>query len=101
MIVERLVFRAKFGQGDAVSAAFKEWRDRFAQRFGVTSRVLVDLTGPMFTIVVETEYRDLAHLAELEVQQQQAYSDPEFQQWFGSWSQATEHGQRELFRVLD
>jgi hypothetical protein len=51
MIGERIVFRAKFGQGDAVVNAFKEWRDKYASQYDVTSRLLVDFTGQMFTIV--------------------------------------------------
>ena len=38
---------------------------QFAGRFGVTARIMVDLTGPMFTVVVESEYRDMAHVAEM------------------------------------
>ena len=100
MIIERLVFRAKFGEGDAVAEAFRQWRDRFAARFGAPTRILVDVTGPMFTIVAETEYCDLAHVAELQQREQELYGDPEFQQWFGTWSTAVETGSRELYRVL-
>jgi hypothetical protein len=101
MIVERLVFRAKYGQGDTVVSAFKEWRERFESRFGLKSRLLVDVVGPMFTVVVENEYRDMAHVAESEAREREFFADPEFQAWFASWSQATESGTRELYRVVE
>lgn len=97
MIIERLVWRAKFGQGDQVAEAFTQWRARMAPRFGVTARIMADLTGPMFTVAVETEYRDMAHVAEMTAQLQAQYGDPEFQQWFGSWQGVVESGSRELY----
>lgn len=101
MIVERLTFQAKFGQGDSVVAGFKEWRDKLGPRYGLSSRLMVDVTGPMFTIIVETEYKDMDQVAEMERQMTEGYSDPEFQRWFASWSQLVETGGRELFRVID
>ena len=71
-----------------------------APRFGLTARIMVDLTGPMFTVVVETEYRDMAQLAEMTEQLQALYGDAEFQQWFGSWQAAVERGSRELYQVV-
>jgi hypothetical protein len=101
MIVERIVFRAKFGQGDTVAAAFKEFNEKMASRSGVTSRLLTDLTGTMFTIVAETEYRDLAHVAEIEAEQRKLYADPEWQRWFSTWSGAVEVGSRELYQTVE
>ncbi len=101
MLIERLTFRAKFGQGDAVVAAFQDWRRRFGERFDAPMRILVDTTGPMFTVVVESEFRDLAHLAESQAREEAAYAEPAFQEWFAGWSQLTEAGTRELFRVVE
>jgi hypothetical protein len=76
MVIERLVWRAKFGQGDQVSQAFSTWRTRYGDRFGLSTRILTDVTGPLF-------------------------GDAEFQQWFGSWQDAVESGTRELYAVVD
>jgi hypothetical protein len=100
MIIERLVFRAKFGQGDTVVAAFKEWQERFNARFGLSSRLMVDVTGPMFTVVVENEYRDMAHVAEMVARERTFFAEPEFQQWFSRWSNVAEQGSRELYEVV-
>jgi hypothetical protein len=101
MVIERLVWRAKFGQGDTVAAAFSAWRTQFAQPDGLTSRIMVDLTGPMFAVVVETEYRDLAHVAEHDAHLPALYGGAEFQRWFGSWQGAVESGTRELYTVVE
>jgi hypothetical protein len=52
----------------------------------------------MFTVVVENEYRDLAQLAERQARLQASYADPEFQDWFASWREATEADTRVLSR---
>src|SRR5690348_8078722 len=65
MVIERLVWRARFGQGDQIADAFRAWRGSIASRYNLTARILVDLTGSMFTVVVETEYRDMVHVAEM------------------------------------
>ena len=101
MIIERLAWTAKFGQGDTIAAAFNTWRNGLAKDFGVNARIMTDVTGPMFTVVVETEYRDMAHVAEMTAQMPKLYADAEFQQWFGSWQGAAEHGTRELFQVVE
>jgi hypothetical protein len=101
MIIERLVFRARFGQGDQVSQAFRAWRDQFSQRFDLKARVMVDVTGPMFTVVVESEYRDMAHVAQMTEQMPSMFGQQEFQQWFGTWQGAVELGSRELYQVVE
>ena len=101
MIVERLVFRGKFGQSDTIVEAFREWKERIGASFGAPMRLLVDATGPMFTVVVEIEYRDLAHFDELQRREQELYGSAEFEDWFARWSAATERGTRELYRVLE
>ena len=101
MIIERLVFRAKFGQGDTIVAAFREWKARLGASFGAPIRLLVDVTGPLFTVVVEIEYRDLAHFDELQRREQEMYGGAEFEQWFAGWSAVTESGTRQLYRVVE
>ena len=101
MIIERLVFRAKFGQGDMIVAAFREWKERIGASFGAPMRLLVDVTGSLFTVVVEIEYRDLAHFDELQRREQELYGGADFEDWFARWAAVTESGTRELYRVLE
>jgi hypothetical protein len=101
MIVERLVLRAKFGQGDTIVQSFRDWKERIGASFGAPIRLLVDVTGPLFTVVVEIEYRDLAHFDELQRREQEMYGGTEFEDWFAAWSAVTESGTRELYRVIE
>jgi hypothetical protein len=101
MIVERLVIQAKFGQGDALVQGFKDWKQRYGTRYGVASRLLVDVAGPMFTVVAENEYRDLAHVAEMEAEMTASFGDEEWRNWFSSWQGAVESGRRELLKVAE
>ena len=101
MIIERLVFRAKFGQGDTIVAAFRDWKQRLGASFGAPIRLLVDVTGPLFTVVVEIEYRDLAHFDELQRRERELYGSAEFEEWFARWGTVTEAGTRALLRVID
>ena len=102
MVVERLVFKAKFGMGDCVVAAFKEFRDTLGPANGMPiARLSVDAAGPMFTLVAETEYVDLSELAQAQERQQTLYARREFQTWFASWSHAVESGSRELYHRID
>jgi hypothetical protein len=101
MIVERLVFQTKFGQGDTVVQGFKNWKERYGVRYGVASRLLVDVTGPMFTVVAENEYRDMAHVAEMEAAMTASFGDEEWRQWFAAWQGAVESGRRELLRIAE
>jgi hypothetical protein len=101
VIIERLVFRGKFGQGDAIERAFREWKAGVGARLGAPIRLLVDVTGPLFTVVVEIEHRDLAHFDELQKAEREMYGASEFETWFAGWSAATESGTRELYRVLE
>jgi hypothetical protein len=101
MIIERLVFRGKFGQSDAIVRSFQDWKARIGARFGAPIRLLVDVAGPMFTVVVEIEYRDLAHFDELQRREQEMYGGAEFEEWFAGWSAVTESGTRELYRVVE
>jgi hypothetical protein len=102
MIVERLVFQARFGQGDAVVQAFAAFREELAAGLGAPRpRLLVDETGPMFTVVVENEYESLEAMAAFGERERSMYGDPAFQQWFATWMPAVERGSREVYRTTD
>lgn len=77
------------------------WKARIGARFGAPIRLLVDVTGPLSTVVVEIEYRDLAHFDELQRREQEMYGGAEFDEWFAGWSAVTELGTRELYRVVE
>jgi hypothetical protein len=102
MIVERLTFQAKYGQGDALVALMREWQGSFAKQLGLgQSRLFTDLTGTMFTVIAEQEYRDLKELADLQAKQEAMYATPQFQQWFAKMQPLVERGDRQLLSLIE
>ncbi len=101
MLVERLTFRAKYGQGDALVELFKESSTRFpVLAASGARRIYTDATGPMFTVQVEQEFPDLADYARFMVEDTALYGTADFQDWFARMMACTESGERQLFTVV-
>ena len=100
MIVERLVFQAKYGQGDALVELFREWSKGFGAQIGLSAgRLYTDATGRMFTINVEIEHADLEAYVAATRAEASMFSSPEFGDWFGRMEAVVEHGEKQLFNV--
>ncbi len=100
MLTERLTFRARYGQGDELVGLFREWFGRMGKQSGMLdARLYTDATGPMFTVVAESDFPDMAAYANFFAQDQSMYADAEFQAWFGRMVAATESGDRQLFNM--
>lgn len=96
MIVDRTVLNCKWGKGDEVVAAFKEM---FAlpQPAGVKGgRILTDLSGKFFRVVLEME---MENLAAWEQWRAQTFQSPEFGELFGRISELIESGTLEFYTV--
>jgi quinol monooxygenase YgiN len=100
MITERLTFRAKYGQGDELTTLLREWLPKMGKQAGmVAARLYADVTGPMFTVVAESDFADFAAYATFFSQDEAMYSDAQFQAWFERMTAATESGERQLYRM--
>ena len=74
MIIERNVFQAKYGRGDELVQLLEEGRPTLA-KYGMGSyRILTDLSGPFFTVEMETELESLAAFEST----CEAFADPDF-----------------------
>ena len=63
MIIERNEFRIKFGKMKDALALWNEMMAEFKNnKEGIHVRILTDLTGPSYTLVLEMELRDFIHL---------------------------------------
>lgn len=65
MVLLRTVIQAKMGMGDQVVAGFTSgMEDRMSaeQLASLRPRILTDISGPFFTVVVETTHESLAAL---------------------------------------
>ncbi len=100
MIVERLTFQAKYGQGDALVELFREQARTFGARMGLTAgRLYTDHTGSMFTVAVEQEFADLDDYVRRSRQATAAFATPEFVSWFARMEKLVDRGNRQLLNM--
>jgi hypothetical protein len=99
MIVVRNVFRLKYGQARPALAVFKDAKDLMA-RMGVKtpSRVMTDLVGPSYTLVLENSYENLAAF---ETDGQRIMSNDEWRAWYQKFVPFVESGYREIYTVVE
>lgn len=99
MILVRNVFRLKYGQARPALALFKEARDLMTRLGNNTpTRVLTDLTGPAYTLVLESTYPDLAAW---EADGRATMSRNEWRDWYQKFTPLVESGYREIFNVVE
>ena len=99
MILVRDVFRLKFGKARDALAAFKEVGDA-AERAGFRSdsfRVLTDLVGPYYTLVLETTY---PNLSEYEKANTTAMANEDWRRGYQKFTPHVESGYREVFTIV-
>ena len=97
MILERDIFQAKYGRGDELVALLKEGKAMIAKGGAKNFRILTDLAGPYFTVIMETEYRSLGDMEK----GMALMDDPGFGPWFQRMVPLVDHGSRELFTIVD
>jgi hypothetical protein len=99
MIVVRNVFRLKFGKAREAVAAMKEGV-AIQKRLGVdvNQRLLTDLTGSFYTLVLELM---LPNLAALETTLSKVMSDKDFHANYEKLVPLVESGHREIFNVVE
>ncbi len=97
MIVERIVFQAKYGKGDELVALMKQMsKEMPASGTGRNFRVLTDRSGTFFTVVIEMEWENLA---EWERGFAQMFSDRRAQESMDRSVALIESGRREFYNV--
>lgn len=102
MIIERLTFQAKYGQGDALIGLVREFNKTAAAKgLPTIARVYVDRTGPMFTVIWDTESKDLVAYATDAANEGAMYGDPDFQAWFAKMMPLVERGERQLLETIE
>lgn len=102
MIIERNVFYAKYGQGDALVDVIREFTNGIGQSLiAGPTRLLVDSTGTMFRVIWETEHPDMKGLAQAEAKQRKTFGQKKFQEWFAKMQPLVERGERELLQTVD
>jgi hypothetical protein len=68
MIVMREILQVKWGQADAVVLAIREDLLPMVREAGIHGRICTDLSGPLFTVVMEAEFDSLAAWEQFQAQ---------------------------------
>jgi hypothetical protein len=99
MILVRDVFRLKFGKARDALAVWKEMAEQ-GMRSGVMSkpRVLTDLVGPYYTLIMETTAKDLVSW---EAESRKGMSDPALHAIYQKFTPLVDSGYREIFTVQE
>jgi hypothetical protein len=101
MIVIRNVFRLKFGKSREAVALFKEGvaiQNRVGAGVGFSTRLLTDLTGPFYTVVLEITVPSLAAFEEAAPR---LMGDKDWQANYQKIGSLVESGSREMFTVVE
>lgn len=97
MIQVRDVFQIKFGKIDQAVQLFGSMREVVAGLMpGARYQMLVDMSGPMYTLVTELE---LDSLAQWESVRDWNFGRDEFPDWFRQFQLIVETGRREYYTV--
>ncbi|MFN2444518.1 MAG: hypothetical protein ABR606_02845 [Vicinamibacterales bacterium] len=101
MIVIRNVFQLKFGKAREAVALMKEGlaiQQRAVTGVDFSTRLLTDVTGPFYTLVLELTVQDLATF---ENYAPKLFGDKEWQAYYQKLAPLVETGHRENFTVVD
>jgi len=99
MILVRDVFRLKFGKAREALAAWKEMGEYIVKAGQKDSsiRILTDLVGPYYTLVLETT---APNLAGYEAQGQKLMGDNQWRTVYQKFTPLVESGYREIFTIV-
>ena len=101
MIVVRNVFRLKFGKAKEAVALIKEGlaiQNRVMAGQEVSTRVLTDVTGPFYTLVLEIT---APNLASFETNAPRMFADREWQENYQKVGALVDSGYREVFTIVE
>ncbi len=98
MVLVRDVFKLRFGKAREALALLHEEASPTRGAGGEVRRVMTDLTGEFYTVVLETEFEDLAAL---EAALARASRDDAWRAWYGRFAPLVLEGRREVFRVVE
>jgi hypothetical protein len=95
MILVREIFQIKFGR---MKEAKELWKEMLKMNPTDTKpRVLTDLTGPYYTLVLENTHQDLTAF---EADLHKETSGPEFAAWYQKFIPLVDSGRREIFTIV-
>jgi len=98
MIVVRDVFQVKFGRMREAKELWKEALKKSVLQGAAKPRLLTDVTGPYYTLVLENTYKDLS---DYEAAQRTTMSQPEMGAFYQKFVPLVDSGRREIFSIVE
>jgi hypothetical protein len=98
MIVVRNVFQLKFGKAREAVAHWKRGKALLQKTGHSPIRLLTDVTGPHYTLVMESQFRSLADVEKAHLT---TAATREWRAWYKKFTTLVESGRREIYRTVD
>lgn len=98
MIVVRNVFQLKFGKSREAVALWKKGAVMLRKSTNAQVRLMTDVTGPFYTLVMELQFKTLA---DFERGHGSAGASKEWSAWYKRFSALVESGHREIFKTVE
>jgi hypothetical protein len=96
MIVDRTILNAKWGRIDELKEIFKGFFEAEQPAGVMGGRILTDLSGRFFRLIVETEFENLAAWENWRANE---FSKPEFAEMFAKTAELVESGAQEFYTI--
>lgn len=98
MIVVRDIFQLQFGKARDAIAALQDGQRRLKEKGYAVNRIMTDITGEYYTLVMESTYESLAAYEE---SLNQAIQDKDWKDAYSRFVPLVKSGRREVFRVVE
>lgn len=98
MIMVRDIFQLQFGKARDAVAMMKEGQAILSRMGYAPARLLADVTGEYYTLVMETPFDSLA---DFEARMSEVSQNQDWRNWYGRFQALVRSGRREVFRVVE
>jgi hypothetical protein len=96
MILVRDIFQLKFGRAKEAIELWKQGLTMMTESTVEPIRILTDLSGPYYTLVMESTYNNLS---QYENASNERRTD-EWRNWYHKFTELVESGRREIFNIV-
>lgn len=98
MLVIHDVFQLKFGKAREARALLDKFRSLVSLFDGPPARAMMDMTGPAYTLLLETQAESLAAY---ETMLTSGLAQEEWQEWYAQFVPLVESSHRTIYRLVD
>lgn len=98
MILVREIFQVKFGRMKEVLGLVKEVGKIMNVPGHELGRVCTDITGPFYTLVFESAFKNLA---DYEDREKSIGKNDEWKKWYAKFTPLIDSGRREIYNIVE